>query len=91
MRNGFPIKTAYGTFQADISYSKRDRAYRVSAPAFPGVLTNAWSLVEAKKFAREIIELQCLAAFDDGKLVIDDTGRVYGSKKLTRPGVIAVA
>jgi predicted RNase H-like HicB family nuclease len=91
MKDTFPIKTDYGEFRAKIKYSTRDGVYYVSAPAFPGVLTDAGSMIEAKRFAREIIELQCLSAFDDGKLVIDDMSHVYGSRRLIRPGALAVA
>lgn len=83
------IATRYGDFYAAISYSARDKIYFVSIPAFPGVLTEAESLLEAKKFAREITELQCLAALDEGKMVVDDTRRVYGN--FVRSGALAVA
>lgn len=83
------IETRYGSFYATIKYSARDKVYFVSVPAFPGVLTEARSLSEAKKYAREVIELQCLAALDDEKIVIDDTLRAYG--RFARAGALALA
>ena len=83
------IGTRYGSFYATITHSVRDKVYFVSIPAFPGVMTEARSLVEAKKFAKEVIELQCLAALDDGKIVIDDTRQVHG--RFIRAGALAVA
>jgi predicted RNase H-like HicB family nuclease len=83
------IETRYGSFYATIAYSARDKVHFVSIPAFPGVLTEARSLTEAKKFAKEVIELQCLAALDDGKMVVDDTRQVHG--RFVRAGVLAVA
>lgn len=90
MKERFSVRTKYGEFQAIVEHSKRDKVYFVSAPAFPGILTEAHTIPEAKKYAREIIELQCLAAFDGGKVVIDDTNHVYGSRKLVHPGIAVV-
>lgn len=83
------IETRYGSYYATIAYSAHDKVYFISIPAFPGVMTEARSLSEAKKFAKEIIELQYLAAIDDGKIVIDDTRQVHG--RLVRAGALAVA
>lgn len=82
------IETRYGSFYAIIAYSVRDKVYFVSIPAFPGVLTEARSLPEAKKYAREITELQCLAALDDGKIVIDDTRHAHG--RFVHSGALAL-
>ncbi|KKU58773.1 MAG: hypothetical protein UX81_C0016G0012 [Parcubacteria group bacterium GW2011_GWA2_47_12] len=83
------IETRHGSYYATVAYSARDKVYFVSIPAFPGVMTEARSLIEAKKFAREVIELQCLAALDEGKIVIDDTRQVHG--RFVRAGALAVA
>lgn len=89
MKSKHLIETRYGSFYATIAYSARDKVYFVSISAFPGVLTEARSLSEARKFAKEVIELQCLAALDDEKIVIDDTRQVYG--RFVRAGAVAVA
>ncbi|MEK7628690.1 MAG: hypothetical protein AAB421_04730 [Patescibacteria group bacterium] len=92
MKEKFFVKTRYGEFRAVADYSKKDKVYHVHAPAFPGILTNADTLGEAKRYAREIIELQCLAAFDDGKVVIDDMNRIFGvNKRPMRAGVVVLA
>ncbi len=58
MKKNYPIKTRYGVFQALIWFDKREEVYYISIPAFPGVLTEARTLAEAKKYAMEVIELQ---------------------------------
>lgn len=74
------IKTKYGEYYALIWFGVKEKVYFVSVPAFPNVLTEARSIAEAKKYAADVIELQCLAAVDEGKLVIDDTRRIYGKR-----------
>ena len=83
------VETRYGSFYATVVYNAREKVYFVSVQAFPGIITEARSRAEAKKFAKEIIELQCLAALDDGKIVIDDTRRVHG--RFVRSGALALA
>lgn len=89
MKQRYLIKTKYGDFYALVWFGKREKVYFVSIPAFPKVLTEARSLKEAKKYATEVIELQCLAALDERKIVIDDTRRVHG--RFPRSGVFSVA
>ena len=88
MKIKYSIKTRYGEFQAMIWHDKKEKVYFVSIPAFPGVLTEARTLSEAKKYAAEVIELQCLAALEEGKIVVDDTKRVRG--KFVRSGAFSV-
>ena len=88
MKKKYQIKTKYGVFEALIWLDKREKVYFVSVPAFPGVLTEAQSLAEGKKYAGEVIELQCLAAFDEGKIIVDDTKQAHG--KLVRSGALSV-
>lgn len=88
MKQKYAIKTKYGEFQADISLDKK-KVYFVTIPAFPGPMTEARTLVEAKRFAAELIELECLEALHQGKVVVDDTRRVYG--KSVRSGAVSLA
>lgn len=74
------IKTKYGEYYVLIWFGVREKVYFVSIPAFPGVLTEARSIAEAKRYAADVIELQCLAAIDEGKLVVDDARRIYGKR-----------
>ena len=82
------IKTKYGEYNALIWFGAREKVYFVSIPAFPGVLTEARSVAEAKRYATDVIELQCLAAMDEGKLVVDDTRRIYGKQVI--PGALKI-
>lgn len=82
------IETKYGSFYARIVQNKRDGVFAVSIPAFPDVATEGRNLAEAKKYAKEVIELQCLAALDDKKLVIDDLHHAYGT--YARSGTLTV-
>ena len=88
MKKKYLIKTAYGDFYALIWFDKRDKVYFVSIPTFPGVLTEARSLAEAKKYASEVVELQCLSALDEKKIIVDDTKRVHG--KFARSGTFSI-
>lgn len=88
MKQKYLIKTKYGDFYALVWFSKREKVHFVSIPAFPGILTEARSLTEAKKYAGEVIELQCLAALDEKKIIVDDTRRVYG--RLVHAGAFSV-
>ena len=88
MKKKYLIKTAYGDFYALIWFSKREKVYFVSVPAFPSTLTEARSLAEAKKYADEVIGLHCLAALDEKKIIVDDTRRVHG--KFARSGTFSV-
>ena len=83
------MKTKYGVVDAHIWLDKRDHKYFVTIPAFPGVMTEARSLAEAKKYAGEILALECLEAIEQGKLVVDNTRRVYGTS--VRPGAVSIA
>ena len=82
------IKTKYGEYYALVWFGIREKVYFVSIPAFPDILTEARSITEAKKYAADVIELQCLAAVEEGKLVIDDTRRIYG--KRIYPGTLKI-
>lgn len=89
MKKKYQIKTKYGVFDALIWLGKREGVFFVSIPAFPGVLTEARSLAEAKKYASEVIELQCLAAFEERNIVVDDRKQAHG--KVVRSGIFSVA
>jgi len=83
MKKKYLIKTKYGEFYALIWFGLKEKVYFVSIPAFPGVLTEARTIAEAKKYAADVIELQTLAAIDEGKLVVDDTRRIHGKRVLS--------
>gem|GEM_PF-1558862 len=85
MKKKYLIKTDYGTYNASIWYDRQDKLYLVEVPSFSKTMTQGSNLAEAKYMAQDLIELLCEVAFDDGKIVIDDLGMVFGKKKLARP------
>ncbi len=84
MKKKYPIKTQYGVFQAVIWYDRADKMYLVEVPSFDRTMTQGSSLADAKYMARDLIELLCDVAFDDGKMVIDDEGHVVGKGRAAK-------
>ena len=77
------IATQFGAFRVKFVWDARDKAYLVSIPRLPGAVTFGTSFTEAKKMAKEVIELHCDCLIDEGELVRDDRGRILnpvGSK-----------
>ena len=72
------IQTKNGTFRTLIWWHKGDKAYLVEVPSLPEVVTFGVSLADAKRMAKDVIELYCSVILDQGKIIIDDTGRVIG-------------
>ena len=89
MKKKFLIKTKYGSFQAEIWFNGKEKVYFIKIPAFPGPMTEAQTLTEAKRYAGELIELEALEALEHGKAIIDDTRRVYS--KSIQSGVVTLA
>ena len=83
-KQAYTIKTKYGNFQAQIWNEVREKLYLVEIPSFDNSMTQGSSLAEAKRMAKDLIELLSEAAFDDGKVVVDDDRRVVGRGKLAR-------
>lgn len=85
------IKTKYGSFNVSIWYDRADKLYLVEVPSFDKTMTQGSTFADAKYMAKDLIELLCEVAFDDGKIVIDDNGVVIGSGKFSRlSGPIAI-
>lgn len=53
------IKTNCGAFACHFTAGSNDPGYTVTVPSLKGVVTEGRTLVEAKKMAREAIELHC--------------------------------
>ena len=85
----YQIETKRGTYRVRIWLDKRDRAYLVQCLSLPEVATFGRTLAEAKRMAKDAIELYCDCVITENKLVIDDTGRAFG--KLPRTRVVALA
>lgn len=74
-REKYLIKTKYGNFKVFVWYDRTDKLYLVEVPSFNKTMTQGSTLVDAKYMAKDLVELLCEVAFDDGKIVIDDEGR----------------
>ena len=74
------LHTKQGTFKVKFEWDARDRAYLVTIPSLPGAITFGTSLQEAKKMARDVIELHCECLVEEGNLVIDDEKRLVNPK-----------
>ncbi len=72
------IQTKNGTYNIIIWWDKKDKAYLVKVPSLPGVVTFGKTLVEAKKMAKDAIELYCDCVLEKGKIIIDDQKRLVG-------------
>ncbi len=77
-KRAFAIKTKDGNFKVAIWLDKKDGVYLVKGITLPDVITFGRSLTDAKKMAREAIELYCACAIDDKKIVIDELRKVIG-------------
>lgn len=84
----FTIKTKGGSYRISVWFDKKDKAYIVRVPSLPEVLTFGKSLADAKKMAKDAIELYCDCQVDEGKIVIDDEQRVVG--KLPKSHVVSI-
>ena len=84
MKKKYLIKTKYGSFNVDIWYDRADKLYLVEVPSFDKTMTQGSTLADAKYMAKDLIELLCEVAFDDGKIVIDNRGMATGKGKVAR-------
>ncbi len=93
MKKKYLIRTKYGNFNATIWRDNADdKMYLVEVPSFNKAMTQGANLSDAKYMAKDLIELLCEVAFDDGKVVIDDERRVIARGKFGRlSGVVAIA
>lgn len=84
----FVIQTKYGSYRVIIWLDKRDKVYLVKAVNLPEVVTFSNTIKGAKKMAKDALELYCDCAIADGRLIIDDTGRVAG--KIPYPRIVSL-
>jgi len=84
MKKKYLIKTKYGDFQALIWLDRSDKLYLVEVPSFDKTMTQGSTLADAKYMAKDLIELLCEVAFEDGKVVIDNEGHISGKGKTAR-------
>lgn len=92
MKKKYLIKTKYGNFNAAIWHEVAEKLYLVEVPSFNKTMTQGSTLADAKYMAKDLIELLCEVAFNDGKIIIDDERRIAARGKLGRlSGAIALA
>jgi len=60
------IKTGMGTFKTLFESNAPEKGYTVTLPKLRGVVTCGDTLAEAKKMAREAIELHCSCLLEKG-------------------------
>jgi predicted RNase H-like HicB family nuclease len=92
MKKKYLIKTKYGNFNAIIWREVAEKLFLVEVPSFNKTMTQGTTLADAKYMAKDLIELLCEVAFDDGKVVIDDERHMVARGKLGRlSGVVTLA
>ena len=76
----FIIQTRQGSFKIVIWYDKKDKAYLVKVPSLPDVVTFGKSISDARRMAKDAIELYCDCAIaeSDKTIIIDDKRQVFG-------------
>ena len=60
------VKTLFGTFECIFESNKPEKGYTVTVPKVRGVVTCGDTLSEAKKMAKEAIELHCECLVEEG-------------------------
>jgi predicted RNase H-like HicB family nuclease len=55
------VQTLYGVYECNFSSDSKEPGYTVTVPTLRGIVTEGRTLPEAKRMAREAIELHCEA------------------------------
>ena len=74
----YTIKTKEGLFRVKIWRDNDDKAYLVKGISLPEVVTFGKDLKEAKKMAKDALELYCDCVIGENKIIIDDSQRAIG-------------
>lgn len=74
----FNIQTKKGIYRVIIWYDHKDKAYLVKVPSLPEVVTFGKTISEAKKMAKDAIELYCECVVSRGNIIIDDEKQAFG-------------
>lgn len=61
------VKTIFGEFQCMFESNDPERGYTVTVPKLRGIVTCGDTIAEAKKMAKEAIELHCECLIDEGR------------------------
>jgi len=73
------IETKHGTYGAVLKWDAKDKAYIVKVQSLPGVFTFGKNIRDAKKMAKDVIELYCDCLIREGNIIVDDKRKVAGS------------
>ncbi len=60
------VKTVFGVFSCIFESNKPEKGYTVTVPRVKGVVTCGDTISEAKKMAKEAVELHCECLIDEG-------------------------
>lgn len=60
------VKTKFGVIECRFDSNTPEKGYTVTIPRLPGVVTCGDTLAEAKRMAKEAIELHCECLFEEG-------------------------
>ncbi|MBI2639467.1 MAG: type II toxin-antitoxin system HicB family antitoxin [Candidatus Sungbacteria bacterium] len=74
----FTIQTRNGTYKVLIWRDAKEGVYLVKGISLPEVATFGKTLTEAKKMAKDAIEIYCDCVIEDGKIVVDETRKAVG-------------
>ena len=73
------IKGKYGTFKAIFEWDKSaGESWFANVPNLPGAYTQGETLREAKKMARDVVDLICEELIDGNNIIIDDNNMAIG-------------
>lgn len=62
-----PVRTIFGTFESLFESNAPEKGYTVTVPRLKGIVTCGDTLPEAKRMAKEAIELHCECLIEDGE------------------------
>ena len=82
------IETKKGIYQVVFRWDVKDKAYLVSVPSLPGVVTFGKNLADAKRMAKDAVELYCTCLIGEGNIIIDDKRKVIG--KIPTSHIVAI-
>lgn len=66
LKKEYNIDTKHGTYKAQIWRDAKEKVYLVQIPAFPELATFGASLADAKRMAKDIIQLHCGCLIEEG-------------------------
>lgn len=84
LKKEFFVKTRTGSFRVVVWWDEKDRTYLVKVPSLPEVVTFGTSIIDAKRMAKDAVELYCDCEVGEGNLIIDDLKNIIGKLPASR-------